>query len=67
MKNSELAYKKQPVKMINIFIYEYFPVKYKKIKRDLNCFLSLRKLTYENNNKIYKFKQNLQFYAKNII
>ena len=46
MKNLESAYKKLPVKMNAIFINEYFHVKYIKIKEGLNCFLSLRKLTY---------------------
>ena len=46
MKNLESAYKKLPVKMNAIFINEYVHVKYIKIKEGLNCFLSLRKLTY---------------------
>ena len=48
MKNLESAYKKLPVKMNAFFINEYVHVKYIKIKEGLNCFLSLRKLTYEH-------------------
>ena len=46
MKNLESPYKKLPVKMNAFLINEYVNVKYTKIKEGLNCFLSLRKLTY---------------------
>ena len=48
MKISESTYKLLPVKINGIFINEYFQVKYIKIKKSLNCFISLRKLTHSN-------------------
>ena len=62
MKNLESAYKKLPVKMNAIFINEYVHVKYIKIKEGLNCFLSLRKLTYDIW-FFFKMISNTWFYA----
>ena len=72
MKNLESPYKKLPVKMNAFLINEYVNVKYTKIKEGLNCFLSLRKLTYghiesivrTNTRRQMKFQERFISYNK---